>query len=74
MPMAMPPTTRQKARSYSEKGSAEPMALTVNRTAAICMHRMRPMRSAMRPAVAAPMAQPIRATAMTCARAAEPMS
>ncbi len=72
--MAKPPTTRQNARSHSAKGSAEPTALMVKRTAAICMQRMRPMRSAMRPAVAAPMAQPIRATAMTWARAAEPMS
>lgn len=74
MPMAKPPTIRQNARSYSAKGSAEPTALTVKRTAEICMQRIRPMRSAIRPAVAAPMAQPIRAMAMTCARAAEPMS
>ena len=74
MPMAKPPTTRQKARSQRAKGSAEPTALTVKSTAEICMQRMRPMRSAMRPAVAAPMAQPIRAMAMTWARAAEPMS
>lgn len=74
MPMAKPPTMRQKARSHSAKGSAEPTALIVNRTAEICMQRMRPMRSAMRPAVAAPMAQPISAMAMTCASAAEPMS
>ena len=74
MPMAKPPTIRQKARSYSAKGSAEPTALTVKRAAAICMHRMRPMRSAIRPAVAAPTAQPMSATAMTCASAVEPMS
>lgn len=72
--MAKPPTMRQKARSHSAKGSAEPTALMVNSTAAICMQRMRPMRSAIRPAVAAPMAQPISAMAMTWARAAEPTS
>ncbi len=74
MPMAMPPRTRQKARSHRAKGSAEPTALIVNSAAAICMTRIRPMRSAMRPAVAAPMAQPIRAMAMTCARVADPTS
>ncbi len=74
MPMAKPPTTRHRAKSHREKGSAEPTALTVNSAAAICMTRIRPMRSAIRPAVAAPMAQPIRAMAMTWARAAEPMS
>lgn len=74
IPMANPPMMRQKARSHSANGSAEPTALTVKRTAEICMHRMRPMRSAMRPAVAAPMAQPISAMAMTWARVAEPMS
>ncbi|CAM5256147.1 hypothetical protein SCANM63S_07261 [Streptomyces canarius] len=72
--MAKPPTMRQRARSHSAKGSAEPTALMVKRTAAICIQRMRPIRSAMRPAVAAPMAQPIRAIAMTWARAADPMS
>lgn len=55
-------------------GSAEPTALMVKSTAEICMQRMRPIRSAIRPAVAAPIAQPIRAMAMTWARAAEPMS
>lgn len=49
MPMANPPTMRQKARSHSAKGSAEPMALMVKSDAEICMQRMRPMRSAMRP-------------------------
>lgn len=74
MPMAKPPMMRQKARSHRAKGSAEPTALMVKSTEAICMQRMRPMRSAIRPAVAAPIAQPIRAIAMTWARAAEPMS
>ncbi len=74
MPMPKPPMTRHSARSHRAKGRAEPMALAVNRTAAICMQRIRPMRSAMRPAVAAPRAQPISAAAMTCARASEPMS
>ncbi len=74
MPMAKPPMIRQKARSQRAKGRAEPIALTVKRTAAICMQRMRPMRSAIRPAVAAPMAQPISAMAMTWARVPEPMS
>ncbi|PSK42769.1 hypothetical protein B0E38_07912 [Streptomyces sp. 111WW2] len=74
MPIAKPPMIRHMARSHSAKGSAEPTALTVNRTAAICMQRIRPIRSAIRPAVAAPMAQPIRATAMTCASTAEPTS
>ena len=70
MPMAKPPMTRQKARSHSAKGSAEPTALMVNSIAAICMQRMRPIRSAIRPAVAAPIAQPIRAMAMTWAERA----
>ncbi|CAM5676846.1 hypothetical protein STENM223S_00077 [Streptomyces tendae] len=74
MPIAKPPMTRHMARSHSAKGSAEPTALTVNRTAAICMQRIRPMRSAIRPAVAAPIAQPISATAMTWASTAEPTS
>ena len=73
MPMAKPPMIRHRARSHSAKGSAEPMALMVNRAAAICMQRMRPMRSAIRPAVAAPIAQPIRAMAMTWASVPEPM-
>ncbi len=72
--MAKPPMMRQRARSHRANGRAEPTALMVNRTAAICMQRMRPMRSAIRPAVAAPMAQPISAMAMTWASAAEPMS
>ncbi len=72
--MAKPPMTRHMARSHSAKGRAEPMALTVKRIAAICMQRMRPMRSAMRPAVAAPMAQPISAMAMTWASTADPTS
>ncbi|CAM5395490.1 hypothetical protein SNARM312S_03781 [Streptomyces narbonensis] len=72
--MAKPPMTRHRARSQRAKGSAEPTALTAKRTAEICMQRMRPMRSAIRPAVAAPMAQPIRAMAMTWARVPEPMS
>lgn len=74
IPMAKPPMIRQKARSQRANGSAEPMALMVNSTEAIRMHRMRPIRSAIRPAVAAPMAQPIRAMAMTWARVPEPMS
>lgn len=74
MPIAKPPTIRQNARSYRANGSAEPMALTRNSTAAICMQRIRPMRSAIRPAVAAPIAQPISAIAMTWASAADPMS
>ncbi len=74
IPMAKPPITRQNARSHSAKGSAEPTALTVNITAEICIQRIRPIRSAIRPAVAAPIAQPIRAIAMTCAKAAEPTS
>lgn len=65
---------RHMARSQRAKGNAEPMALMVNSTDAICMHRIRPMRSAMRPAVAAPIAQPISAMAMTWARVADPMS
>lgn len=72
--MPIPPSTRHIARSHSEKGSAEPTALIVKRAAAICMTRIRPIRSAIRPAVAAPMAEPIRAMATTWARAAEPMS
>lgn len=74
MPIAKPPMIRHIARSQSANGSAEPTALMVNRTAAICMQRMRPMRSAIRPAVAAPIAQPISAMAMTWARVPEPMS
>lgn len=74
MPMPKPPMTRQTARSQRAKGRAEPIALAVNRTAAICMQRMRPIRSAMRPAVAAPSAQPISAAAITWASRAEPTS
>ena len=74
MPMAKPPMMRQKARSQRAKGRAEPTALMVKSAAAICIQRMRPMRSAIRPAVAAPMAQPIRAMAMTWASVPEPMS
>lgn len=74
IPIAKPPMIRQKARSHRANGRADPTALTVNSTAAICITRMRPMRSATRPAVAAPMAQPISATAMTWARTADPTS
>ena len=66
--------TRHMARSQRANGRAEPTALTVNSTAAICITRMRPIRSAIRPAVAAPKAQPISATAITWARTAEPTS
>lgn len=38
------------------------------------MQRIRPIRSAIRPAVAAPMAQPISAAAITWASGPEPMS
>ncbi len=72
--MPKPPMIRHSARSHSANGRAEPTALTVKSTAAICMQRMRPIRSAIRPAVAAPIAQPIRAMAMTWARVPEPMS
>lgn len=65
IPMAMPPRTRQAARSHAANGRPEPTALTANSTAAICMTRMRPMRSAMRPAIAAPRALPSRALAAT---------
>lgn len=74
MPMAKPPMMRHIARSQSANGSAEPTALMVKSTEAICIQRMRPMRSAIRPAVAAPIAQPIRAMAMTWASVPEPMS
>lgn len=74
IPMAKPPMIRQKARSQRENGRAEPTALMVNSTEAICITRMRPMRSAIRPAVAAPTAQPISATAITWARTADPTS
>lgn len=74
MPMAKPPMMRHIARSQRANGSAEPTALMVKSTDAICMQRIRPMRSAMRPAVAAPIAQPIRAMAMTWASVPEPMS
>lgn len=62
------------ARSQRANGSADPTALTVNSTAAICITRIRPIRSAIRPAVAAPMAQPISAIAITWARTADPTS
>lgn len=74
MPIAKPPMTRQMARSQMANGSAEPTALMVNRIEEICMQRIRPIRSAIRPATAAPIAQPIRATAMTWASAADPTS
>lgn len=72
--MPKPPMTRHMARSQRAKGRAEPRALAVKRTAAICMQRMRPIRSARRPAVAAPKAQPISAAAITWASTAEPTS
>ncbi len=74
IPIAMPPRTRHMARSHRAVGRAEPTALTVNSTAAICITRIRPMRSAILPAVAAPMAQPISAMAITWARTADPTS
>jgi len=57
-PTAAPPITRQNARSTMEKGSAEPTALTTNSTAAICITRIRPKRSASPPANQAPAAAP----------------
>ena len=44
------------------EGAPEPMALTVNRIAAITMHRTRPIRSASGPAKKAPTADPSRAS------------
>lgn len=73
MPIAKPPMIRHRASSQSAKGSAEPTALTMKTTAAICIQRIRPIRSAMRPATAAPIAQPISAMAITWARVAGPM-
>lgn len=74
MPIAKPPMIRHMARSQRANGSAEPTALMVNSTEAICMQRIRPIRSAMRPAVAAPIAQPISAMAITWASVPDPMS
>lgn len=54
------------------KGRAEPIALAVKSRAAICITRIRPTRSAIRPAAAAPRAQPISAAAITWARSSEP--
>lgn len=48
IPMPKPPMTRHMARSHRANGRAEPTALTVKRVAAICMQRIRPIRSAMR--------------------------
>lgn len=74
MPIAKPPMIRHMARSQRANGSADPMALAVKSTEAICMQRIRPIRSAIRPAVAAPIAQPISAMAITCASVPDPMS
>ncbi len=74
IPIAKPPMIRHMARSQRANGRADPTALMVKSTEAICMQRMRPIRSAMRPAVAAPIAQPIRATAMTWASVPDPIS
>ncbi len=46
----------------------------ITRHMAICMQRIRPIRSARRPAVAAPNAQPISAAAITWASTSEPTS
>lgn len=72
--MANPPMTRHMARSQSANGSAEPTALTVKSADEIRMQWIRPIRSAIRPAVAAPIAEPISAAAITWTSSPEPMS
>ena len=64
-PTPRPPMTRQKVRSHAAKASPEPIALTMNRPAAISMTRTRPSRSASGPANQAPTAQPSRAEETT---------
>ena len=70
--MAMPPMTRQIARSQIANGTAEPIALITNSTAASCMTRMRPIRSASPPAMAAPTAEPSSADETTSPVRPEP--
>jgi len=57
-----------------ENGRAEPMALIMNRMAAICMTRIRPSRSARPPANQAPTAAPISDRDTTSPVAAVPAS
>jgi hypothetical protein len=65
MPMPRPPTSRQNARSHTENASPAPIELAKNRTAPMSMTRVRPHRSAQRPAYQAPAAQPSSAIATT---------
>src|SRR3954454_20048869 len=65
MPIHNPPTTRQNARSQTEKARPAPRELAKNSTAPISITRVRPIRSAQRPAYQAPTAQPSSATATT---------
>jgi hypothetical protein len=61
-PTPMPPRMRQKMKSPMPKGAPEPMVPTMNRIAAMTMHRTRPIRSASGPAKKAPIADPSRAS------------
>ena len=67
-PTPRPPTMRQNERSQTPNARPQPSALTTNRIAAMSMTRMRPYRSAMRPANHAPIAQPMQ---RRCDREAE---
>jgi hypothetical protein len=60
-PMARPPTNRHSISPVTPPGNADPIADTMNTTAATCIVRGRPRRFATRPAYHAPTAQPMRA-------------
>ena len=64
-PIAIPASTRQIPSSQIVVGRDEPIALTANKAAAMCITHSRPNRSASRPARAAPSAEPSSATATT---------
>ena len=63
VPMPRPPTRRQITRSQVAKAKPEPIEEIRNSTAAQNMMRVRPQRSARRPAKKAPKAQPMSADA-----------
>src|SRR5918997_3491877 len=64
-PTPRPPTIRHNVRSYGEKASPDPIALSKNSTAATNITRTRPIRSASFPASQPPTAQPSSAEATT---------
>ena len=61
MPMPVPPTNRATTRCHGARGIAEPIAQSVNSTAANSRIFLRPKRSLNVPAMAEPNRQPISA-------------